>query len=134
HFCLSGLVVHELRWHDTLEALIDFRRYLRNTYGLKLREEVHAAEFIHKPHDLARIPKSLRLRILRDVIDFQSTLPDINIINVVIDKSKHAVGTDIFDMAWSTLIQRFHNTLSYKNFPGPQNPDDRGILVVDRTD
>lgn len=134
HFCLSGLVVHELRWHDTLEALIDLRRYLRNTYGLKLREEVHAAEFIHKPGKLARIPKSLRLRILRDVIDFQANLTDINIVNVVVDKSQHAVGTDIFDIAWSTLIQRFHNTLSHKNFPGPQNPDDRGILVVDRTD
>lgn len=37
HFCLSGLVVHELRWHDTLEALIGLRRHLRDTYGLKLR-------------------------------------------------------------------------------------------------
>ncbi|SFL29477.1 DUF3800 domain-containing protein [Rhodanobacter glycinis] len=133
YFCLSGLVVHEMRWHDTLEALIDLRRQLRATYGLKLREEVHAAEFIHKPGDLARIPKSLRLRVLRDVIDFQAKLPDISIINVIVDKANH-VGADIFDMAWSTLIQRFHNTLSHKNFPGPQNPDDRGILVVDRTD
>lgn len=134
YFCLSGLVVHELRWHATLEALIELRRRLRDTYGLKLREEVHAAEFIHRPGDLARIPKSLRLRILRDVLDFQAQLPDISIINVVVDKSQHTVDTDIFEMAWSTLIQRFHNTLSHRNFPGPQNPDDRGMLVVDRTD
>lgn len=134
YFCLSGFVVHEMCWHSTLEALIELRKYLRVTYGLKLREEVHAAAFIHKPGDLARIAKSLRLRILRDVIDFQAhRLPCISIINVVVDKTKH-MGVDIFDMAWSTLIQRFHNTLHHKNFPGPRNPDDKGVLIVDRAD
>jgi len=29
---------------------------------------------------------------------------------------------------------KFHNTLSHRNFPGPQNADDRGILIVDQTD
>ncbi|MES9861827.1 MAG: DUF3800 domain-containing protein [Candidatus Thiodiazotropha sp. 4PDIVS1] len=76
YFCLSGFVVHELRWHETLEAII----------------------------------------------------------NVVVDKQNKAQEIDVFEMAWTTLIQRFHNTLSYKNFPGPQNADDRGMLVVDRTD
>lgn len=134
YFCLSGFVVHELRWHDTLDELIKFRRYLRSRYGFKLREEIHAAEFMHKPGDLARIPKSLRLKILRDTIDFQANLPDVSIINVIVDKATKPVGADIFEIAWTTLIQRFHNTLSRKNFPGPQNPDDRGMLVVDRTE
>lgn len=26
YFALSGLVVHELRWHDTLETILDFRK------------------------------------------------------------------------------------------------------------
>jgi len=63
YFCLSGFVVHELRWHEALEATIGFRKYLRDTYGLKLREELHAAHYIHKPGDLRRIPKSIRLKI-----------------------------------------------------------------------
>lgn len=134
YFCLSGFVVHELRWHETLESIIDFRKYLKTKYGLKLREEIHAAHFLHRPRDLQRIPKSMRLRLLRDVVDFQSNLPDISIMNVVVDKKNKQPGTDIFEIAWTTLVQRFHNTLSHKNFPGPQNPDDRGILVVDRTD
>jgi len=83
YFCLSGFVVHELRWHETLEAIIDFRRYLREKYGLKLREELHAAHYIHKPGDLRRIAKSLRLKILRETIDFQATLQDISIITAV---------------------------------------------------
>ena len=42
YFALSGFVVHELRWHETLESIINFRKHLRDTYGLKLREELHA--------------------------------------------------------------------------------------------
>lgn len=133
-FCLSGLVLHELRWHDTLEAIIDFRRDMRNRYGLKLRDEIHAAHLIQKPSSLARIPKSIRLRVLREAIDFQASLSDISVINVVVDKAGKTPTTDIFEIAWTTLIQRFHNTMSHKNFPGPQNPDDKGLLVVDQTD
>ena len=120
YFCLSGFVVHELRWHETLEAIIDFRKYLRKKYGLKLREELHAAHYIHKPGDLRRIAKSLRLKILRETIDFQAHLQDISIINVVLEKQNKSEDTDIFEMAWTTLVQRFHNTLSYKNFLDPK--------------
>lgn len=134
YFALSGFVVHELRWHETLEAIIEFRKLLRDTYGLKLREELHASHYIHKPASLARIPKSIRLKILREVIDFEATLPDISILNVVVDKQRKPAAFDVFNVAWETLIQRFHNTISHKNFPGPQNPDDHGLLIVDETE
>jgi len=65
---------------------------------------------------------------------FQAQLADVNMINVIVDKSKYGPESDIFGVAWTTLIQRFHNTLSHKNFPGPQNADDRGLLFVDQTD
>lgn len=134
YFVLSGFVVHELKWEETIDAIINFRMHLRDKYGLKLREEIHSACFIHKPGKIKRIAKSLRLRLLRDVLDFQATLPDINILNVVIDKQDKTNGFDVFNSAWETLIQRFHNTISYRNFPGPQNPQDYGLLIVDQTD
>lgn len=133
-FCLSGLVVHELCWSQTLEAIIKFRRQVREAYGLKLREEIHAAAFIQKPGGIRRIPKSMRLRLLRDTLEFQAHLNNINIINVVVDKTKCTSVDDVFDIAWQTLIQRFHNTLSHKNFPGTRNAEDRGMLIVDQTD
>jgi hypothetical protein len=34
YFALSGIVVHESRWRDFLEALIAFGKVLRNVYGL----------------------------------------------------------------------------------------------------
>ncbi len=133
-FVLSGLVLHELVWHRTLDAIIEFRRDLRAKYGLKLREEIHAGHFIRKPGDLARVAKSLRLRILRDVVDFEATLPDISILNIVVDKRGKSADYDVFDWAWKCLVQRFHDTISYQNFPGPKNSQDYGLLIVDRTD
>lgn len=134
YFVLSGLVVHELRWQQILDSIIDFRKSLRIQYGLKLREEIHTTHFIHKPGELQRIAKSLRLRLLRDVLDFEASLPDINILNIVIDKMGKPPEYDVFDQAWKVLVQRFHNTISHRNFPGPQNPEDLGLMVVDQTD
>ena len=134
YFALSGLVVHELRWHETLDAIIDFRRLLRAKYGLKLREEIHAGHMIRKPGELARIPKSMRLRILRDVLDFEAALPDVSVICVVVDKQGKPADYDVFEQGWKVMIQRFENTLSRRNFPGPQNPQDLGLLIVDQTE
>jgi len=134
YFCLSGLVLHELRWHDVLSDIIGFRKKLKEVYGLKLREEIHASPMLHKPRDLQRIHKSMRLRLLRDVLDFQSKLSDMSVLNVVVDKCGKPEDADIFEIAWTTLIQRFHNTIAHKNFRGPQNPDDRGMLFVDETE
>lgn len=134
YFALSGFVVHELRWHDTLDSIIAFRKRVRETYGLKLREEIHASHFIHSPGDIARIAKSMRLRLLRDVIDFQAGLSDVSILNVVVDKTGKSDDFDIFQSAWRALIQRFENTISQRNFPGPQNSRDSGLLVVDQTE
>lgn len=134
YFVLSGFVVHELRWLQTIDAIIAFRKSLRDRYGLKLKDEIHAQRFIHKPGELARIPKSLRLRILRDTLDFQASLQDVSLLHVAIDKSTKATGYEVFEQAWMCLVQRFHNTIAYRNFPGPQNPQDLGMVIADQTD
>ncbi|MCH8062835.1 MAG: DUF3800 domain-containing protein [Chloroflexi bacterium] len=60
-------------------------------------------------------------------------MPDLNVLSIVIDKNGKGPGYDVFEMAWTALVQRFHNTISHRNFPGPQNPEDLGLMVVDRT-
>lgn len=61
-------------------------------------------------------------------------MPDINIINVLVDKQGKAMDYDAFESAWQVLIQRFENTMSHRNFPGPVNPDERGMILPDNTD
>lgn len=134
YFCLSAIVIHESQWQEILNATIAFRRALRATYGFKLREEIHCSHFIHKPGDFQRIAKSLRLRLLRDVIDFQANLTNYQIINVVVNKKNKPITSDIFSLAWQTLIQRIENTLQYHNFKGSNNATDSALLFVDKTD
>jgi hypothetical protein len=37
-------------------------------------------------------------------------------------------------LAWKALLQRFENTIEHRNFPGPANPDERGMIFPDHTD
>jgi hypothetical protein len=126
------MVIHELIWQRQLNDLIDFRRFLRRKYGLKLREEIHASDMISNPGTLMRIRKDLRLQILKHCIDWLATQTNCNLISIRVDKS--GKSADIFESAWSALIQRFENTINNKNFPGPKNTDDKGILLPDQTD
>jgi hypothetical protein len=135
YFALSGLVIHELRWRTYLAQLIEFRRRMRAQHNLKLREEIHVAHFIGRhPGKLDRIPKHERLTIYRNLLDELASLPDFSIVNVIVDKSTKQPGYDVFEKAWSALIQRFENTIQHHNFPGPANADERGMLFPDRTD
>lgn len=134
YFVLTGLVVHELRWRPSLDHLIDFRRRMRDAFGIKLREEIHASAMINHPGDLVRIPRHDRLTILRHFADELAAMSDLNIINVVVDKQGKRDDNDVFNIAWRALIQRFENTVSRHNFTGPANPDERGMIFPDRTD
>lgn len=131
YFALSGLVVHELRWRDCLEEIIRFRHAMRQRFGLKLREEIHARSLISRPGKLIRIARQDRLSILRHFADALASIADLNVINILVDKQGKPQNYDVFDLAWKVLVQRFENTLRWRNFPGPKNPDERGILFCD---
>lgn len=134
YFVLTGLVIHELRWQTYLDQLIDFRQRMRQQFGLKLREEIHAGNMLTRPGDLIRIKRHDRLAIIRAFTNELAAMPDLNLINIVIDKQNKTAGYDVFEIAWKTLIQRFENTLSRHNFVGPANPDERGMIFADHTD
>ena len=106
YFVLTGLVLHELRWRPYLDQLISFRQRIKAAHGLKLREEIHAAALLNKPGNLVHIPRNDRLAILRDFAGELGTMPDLNIINIVVDKQGKTPTYDVFGMAWKALIQR----------------------------
>jgi hypothetical protein len=132
-FVLTGLVIHELRWHASLTDLVDFRRWCKAMYGLKLREEIHAGRMINHPGELARIPRHSRMAILHAYARRLAAITDINLINVVVRKDGKPAAYEVLEQAWRALIQRFENTINHRNFPGPANPDDRGILIPDHS-
>lgn len=134
YFILTGVILHELRWQPYIEQILEFRRRMKNAFGLRMREEIHASKFLTKPGELQRIKRNDRLTILRFFAAELASMPDINIINIVIDKQDKPAGYDPFEEAWTYLIQRFENTISHRNFPGPANADERGMLFPDHTD
>jgi len=134
HFVLVGLVVHELHWHDALDKLVEFRQVLKARWSIRLRDEIHAGPLITRPGELARIAKHERLEILRRYADWLSAMPYLRIISVVVDKHSKPADTDIFESAWRALIQRFENTISHGNFPGPTEIRSMGMLFPDRSD
>ncbi|SFQ58213.1 DUF3800 domain-containing protein [Hymenobacter arizonensis] len=117
YFILSGLVVHETRWRAFLDDIVAFRRHLRATKGLKLREEIHAAPFITNPGPLVRIKRNDQLDILKQCLDFLGNRSDISLCTVVVNKTTKSVGYDVFESAWQALIQRFDNTMRNRTTP-----------------
>src|SRR5262249_2893796 len=99
-----------------------------------MREEIHAGKMLSHPGELVRIKKNDRLSIIRHFIDELTAMGFISFINIRVDKQGKPVGYSPFEKAWQALIQRFENTLNHRNFPGPANPDDKGIIFCDETD
>jgi hypothetical protein len=133
-FILSGIVIHELAWKPTLDKVIDFRRYLKNKYNFKMKEEIHCNAFFSRGGGRYTIPKYQRMQIFKEALQFQAGLPDFSVTSVIIDKRNKTPPYDIFENAWTVLLQRFHNTIQFKNFPGPQNTKDLGLVISDATD
>lgn len=132
YFVLSGIVVHELKWRDFMEDLKAIRINLKTKYGLGIRDEIHASEFINKSHPNGYKPH-IRLQIMRDIVRQLAQINYISVTNICIDKQGKPPDYDVFTNAWQHLFQRFENTLQYKNFPGPANPQDNGLVFCDDT-
>lgn len=130
YFALSGIVVHERSWRSLMDTLITFKRTMRAVYGLPVRAEIHASEFIKRP--VYGLPRHVRLAILRNALDELAKIPDISVTNVIVDKTSKPPGYDVFDNAWRALFQRFENTLIYGNFPGAHR-NDFGTVFTDAT-
>lgn len=134
HFILCGLVVHELHWEPCRQQLIRFRQRMRDQHGLKMREEIHASHMINRPGELKRIPQHDRLNILRNFADELASIQDLRVISVVVDKQRRETPAEVFERAWTILIQRFENTIHHGNFPGCTPAAGRGVLFPDHTD
>jgi hypothetical protein len=130
YFALSGIVVHERNWRPFMEALRTFRKTLRSTYGLPVRGEIHASEFINSA--AYGLKRHVRLAILRNTLDELAKIPEISITNVIVNKADKTEGYDVFHQAWTALFQRFENTLGYGNFPGGHKKD-FGLVFTDAT-
>lgn len=135
YFCISAIVIHESSWKNVLDDLILFRQQLKDKFGIRMREEIHASEMMNGRAYLAAKPhRHQKLLILKLCLDWLNSRNDISVFSVRYDKSRPGTGPDyIFDYTWEVLIQRFENTLNHGNFPNSTGSD-KGMLICDNTD
>lgn len=129
HFILSGLVVPVACWNDTLVRLKDFRREVRRSYGLPMREELHAAELIRidKIDAYRTIKKRDRIKLLGDFVAQLPTLCAGSVLlNVCFDKQAVGGAGSFKAEAWTRLIQRYD---TYIRKAG--GTDAHGLLIAD---
>lgn len=140
YFILSGMVMHEAYWTDTMNRIHALRKELLEKYGLPVMRELHAGEMLGRSSKkYSDIGKLDRMMIFRDVLGFEQTLEKTRIINVVVDKRGKSFGFSPFETAWDALINRFENTIRHGNFPNPYSDgrapfQEKGLLIVDETD
>ncbi len=115
YFSLAGLVIHEDRWLDFLNKLVDFRRHLKSTYSLPMRVELRANSLIHKKKEFRKlsISRTDRLKIFKEALTFlDKNSGEIQVFAVVIDKQKvRRKNLDIRSVAWEYALQRVQNML-----------------------
>ena len=129
HFILSGLIVHQSEWDKYLSRIRSLRKSLKLKYGLNQRTEFHTAELIRiqKIEEYKKINKSNRINIIKDYCGEMPLIFDTaQIINVCIRIAEHP-NQDIFNLAWSRLLQRFDTYLKKEG-------KDKGVIVSDDTD
>lgn len=133
YFVLSAVCVHESAWQQFLDETIEFRRYLKKQYGLRMRDEIHASLFLTgNPGLNVAITKNDKVMMLRDCLRFLGGRGYLSIVTVRIEKDGRG-SADIFEYAWKILLQRIHNTIVAGNFAG-NFKDDKGLIVCDSTD
>lgn len=123
YFVLSALRIVGERWKEIFDKTKDFRRYLKRTYGIYLRKELHSTELIRGKGRLAAGPvgKGTRARIFDETLHFIAGLPDLQILNVCI-RVPHC-PVDPYIRAFERLLNRIEANLKAAGC--------NGIVVLD---
>ncbi len=126
-FALTTIYLHYQNWKATFDSMREIRRYLKATYKLPMKMELHTRDLLlnKKPYGALNIPDDQRFGLVGDCCRSLATL-DIRVINVVINKST-IISSDypILDNAFTYAIQRIENDLN------SLDPSSKFMIIVD---
>lgn len=109
-FCLSAIGIRHTEWRECFERVREHRRFLKKDYGIFLRKEIHAQEFVNGRGRVSDrvIGKHERSRIFEGLLRLVAQLPSVFVINICLDtKGRKNVQLD----AWDRLTNRIERTL-----------------------
>jgi hypothetical protein len=125
-FILTAVYMHHSKWKDNYDKIIRLRRYLKNQYGLPVKQEFHTREFIlDKSHYHGLYTRQQRKEILFLCCKAVKIL-ELKIINVCINKTKvNRPQYDVLKNALTYAVQRVENDMIY------MSGDSRFIMITD---
>lgn len=115
-FVLSAIYLCKDDWKEVYKQIYDFRKQLRNEYGLLLRTEMHTKHFLMNKgcYRDFKINADNRMLIIEEFCKFIAILPLKNI-NIVINKTGKNKDIDILDKALDYSINRIENDIKYNH-------------------
>jgi len=113
-FVLTSAYLHHQKWQEIYNSIKDFRKQLKQDFGIPIKLEFKAREFIlnKNPYRDLNISDGDRKKILNLTAEFLGSL-DIKFINVVINKKK--IPGQIYPVLENAVkfnIQRIENDLT----------------------
>ncbi|MGW6280328.1 DUF3800 domain-containing protein [Kribbella sp. NPDC055071] len=118
-YALGCLIIPIADWPRAFDEIIEFRRRVRDRFGIPMRAELKANYLIRNGGPL----RQLKLAPAERSLIYRAHLRMIHSIGgrgfaVVIDKrGSEAPAPEIFHTAWETLLQRLERTSHYEKAP-----------------
>ena len=112
-FVLTSCYLHHQKWQEIYNSLKEFRKQLKQSFGIPIKLEFKAREFIlnKNPYRKFNIDDNNRKKILEIIADFLGNI-EVKFINVVINKKKIKKDNyPILENALKFNIQRIENDL-----------------------
>ncbi len=85
-FVVSALRLPLAEWRECFDRAKQFRQDLKKQYGIYVRKELHARDFVSGRGDYSSkmLSKGLRCRIFGEILTSITALPEVEIINVCV--------------------------------------------------
>ena len=109
-YCLSAISIRHSDWKECFDKIREHRVNLKNDYGIYLRKEIHARDLVAGRGDISpnTIGKWQRSRIYFGLLQLVTSLPQVWVFNVCLDKAKFR---DPQLATWDRLMNRIERTM-----------------------
>jgi hypothetical protein len=109
-FCLSAISIRYIDWRDSYNLVREYRRKLRDRYGLYIQQEIHARDLVAGRGKIGSrmISKRDRVQIFHGLLKIIATLPRVWVFNICLDVDNFE---DAQITAWERLLNRIERTM-----------------------
>jgi len=139
YFALTGLIIDVSSWNSNYNIYKDMKRRLKDVYGLKIRDEIHASALLNKKKEYKymHLNNAIITKIFADTINTIILMSDIKLLNIYINKndlnaqkSISYFHDNVEELAWNRVTTRFNK---YLETIGEIDEKQFGLVIPDKS-